>query len=122
MTTPPKTFEFLPRTLSSSGGYTTNKKHHVTTTNGTVIARAVDRYYAELIADALNRKVPADIIAMDALEAAKEGFKKVWPLVSHYTLGGRRDAAARGAKAVDLALTHLYHKSPEEPADGDAER
>ena len=120
MTATAKTFEFLPRSASSHGGYTTNKKHQVVTHNGTVVAKAIDRYHAELIADALNRKVPADVICLDALEAAKEGFRKVWPLVSAYELGGRRAAVQKGVKAIDLALVHLYHKTPEEPDNGEA--
>jgi hypothetical protein len=120
MTETTKTFEFVPRSFSSHGGYTTNKKHQVVTHNGFVVAKAIDRYHAELIADALNRKVPADVICLDALEAAKEGLRKVWPLVSAYELGGRRAAVQKGAKAVDFALTHLYHKAPEEPSDGAA--
>lgn len=105
-------FEFLPVRTYRPDGFTVDKKNQIVAANGTVIAKAVDRFHAEMIVDGLNRQVSADLMIRDTLKAAQEGFRKVWPLVSHYHLGGRREACKAGAQAVEIALTHL--RFPEE--------
>lgn len=107
-------FEFLPRSLPRAEGFIIDRKHQVVSASGEVVAKAVDRHSAEMIADALNRQVPADVVMLDALKAAQTGFRKVWPLVSAYRLGGRREACKAGAEAVEIALAHLRYREPDD--------